>query len=195
VRGLVGMAVSVVSLLVSAPQAVADIGPYCASSGVPKAERKALARADFAFEGLVVDGRPAGQRGESPILVSPLTFEVLRWLKGEEDLYGFPVGSKVLIRRVWDANYLTFVKRAVLDSFHPRITTRVPGEIVATDGQRWRIYAVNQDGINLTCSRWLGSHPIVQRKAKRWPFLLVVGVILISIVGLGVTRARKPSSL
>jgi hypothetical protein len=40
---------------------------------------------------------------------------------------------------------------------------RVSGEIEATRGQAWRIYVLNEEGINFTATTCLGSHVLAGR--------------------------------
>ena len=143
--------------------ATADIS-LCASLRVPRGDAEALERATFAFDGVVVDGRRVPGSPRTSVLVSPFTFRVLRWLKGGS-FYGFPTRNGELVRRVWDAAYATHPE-TLLEEYHPTIQTRIRGEIVATRGETWRVFAMSADGINFTCTQWLGSHRLASNASR-----------------------------
>jgi hypothetical protein len=205
---LLVMAVLAVSIMfVLAPPASSDIGA-CADVEPPRTEAQALSRAFYAFDGVVVGGRtvrdPATGRN---VLVSPLTFRVIRNLKLDVDVadYGRRRPSGELVITMWDAKYAhtarefergtPSLKRRVLHHQGPDV--RLPGELATERGARWRIYGTFQVG-NWTATTCMGSHPL-QGSAPRTPpgsgfpsprLWLPVGLCAVAIALLG-WRARR----
>ena len=131
--------------------ASADIS-LCSRYPVPTDPARALARATFAFDGVVVAGRSVRASGGTE-LVSPLSFRVTRWIKGS-------LGLEVV--RIWDGRYERLPDR-VLSRYSTHLGQRFPGDLVASSGQAWRIYGIDENGVNFTCANYLGSHPIESR--------------------------------
>jgi hypothetical protein len=58
-----------------------------------------------------------------------------------------------------------------------------PGEIRAALGERWRVFATNENGVNFTCTEYLGSHPLSREtrgepstsSSSRWLWMLIAG--------------------
>jgi hypothetical protein len=140
-------------LVVSDPTARADVA-LCRSFPTPSSEAEALRRAPFAFDGVAVGGRRIV--GSGGALISPLTFRVIRWIKGDRS-HGVVLSSGVERIQLWDGRYARLPDR-LLESYSRRLQARFPGEIVARRGQRWRVYATNESGVNFTCTNLLGSH-------------------------------------
>lgn len=144
------------------PPASADIGA-CPSTEPPRNQSEAIDRAALAFDGVVVDGRelPGSTEGT---LVSPLVFRVSRDVKGAAASYGRRSSSGDVFVTVWDAGYWRpALRRKVLESGQD---VTVPGEIEATRGQAWRVYVLNEEGVNFTATTCLGSHVLARRPAS-----------------------------
>jgi hypothetical protein len=143
-------------LAIPTARARADVA-LCGSFPTPRSDARALERAPFAFDGVAVAGR-AAESNRRAGLVSPLTFRVTRWIKGDRSHeVALPSGDEGV--RIWDGRYARLSDR-ILESYDQSVTTRIPGELVARPGQAWRIYATQENGVNFTCTNLLGSHPL-----------------------------------
>lgn len=145
-----------VTIVGLASTSLADVGA-CRDTAPPRSESEALDRAGFAFDGVVVGGRPLVDATGGKVLVSPLRFRVIRPIKG--NLADYESGSSgSLIITVWDAAYASRnLKQRVLHDRGP--DHPLSGEIAVSAGDRWRIYALSQVG-NWTAKICLGSHPL-----------------------------------
>jgi hypothetical protein len=150
------LAVSVVSLVPS--PASADIRA-CREMKPPQTEAEAVSRSGFAFDGVVAGGRAVRDPTTGrELLVSPLTFRVIRSIKGRVLDYGQRTSSGAILIEVWDAEYsLRSLKSKVERHRGPDV--RISGELATVREARWRIYALNQAG-NWTATSCLGSHPL-----------------------------------
>jgi hypothetical protein len=151
----VGTALALVILL-PPKDARADVA-VCASFPPPASDGQALRRAPFAFDGVVVAGRQASASAAGGELVSPLTFRVVRWVKGGPSSASLPFGTRRI--HLWDGRYAR-LPLEVLQRYSTDVQPRFPGEIAAQRGQTWRIYGTNENGVNFTCTNLLGSHPL-----------------------------------
>lgn len=165
---MVLLAALLASRLIFAGQpAQADI-VLCPKLPSPATMTQALDRSAFAFDGVAVGGReiPSPNRLES--LVSPLTFRVVRWVKGSFSLWGDVLPSGAVVVRIWDARY-GHLPKDLLQSYSLKVDTRFSGEMIVAKGQEWRIFAANEDGINYTCTEYLGSHEIAAERTQSSP--------------------------
>jgi uncharacterized protein len=175
-------AVASALLLAGAGDARADVA-LCASHPPPSSDAQALRRAPIAFEGVAVGGRRVRGADGHLSMVSPLTFRVTQWIKGDR-----PNGGDV---RVWDGRYARLPDH-VLRAAAPRVARRFPGEIVAGPGQAWRVYATEENGVVFTCTNLLGSHPLTPPRtaneqrtdATRRPLTLFLVGLAVALAGL-----------
>jgi hypothetical protein len=175
-------ATSMISLIAS--PASADIRA-CREMKPPQTEAEAHGRAGFAFDGVVVEGRTVqDQTGGRNVLVSPLTFRVIRSLKGRVLDYGERTSSGAILIEVWDAEYsLRNLKEKVVRQRGP--DARIPNELASVRGAKWRIYALNQAG-NWTATTCLGSHPLGTPNSQRGSGLPRPWVLfLVGLAGIG----------
>jgi hypothetical protein len=140
-------------------RASADIGPTCPSIAPPRDEEQAIHRSAFAFNGVIVGGRPLPGTTDGT-LISPLVVRVVDVLKSLDPpgSYGRRSSAGDLLVTVWDAVYYRAADRA--DAVGAGSGPRFPGEIEASDGQLWRIYVDREGGVNFTATTCLGSHQI-----------------------------------
>lgn len=145
-------------ILLTATPASADIRA-CREMNPPQTEAEALSRSGFAFDGVVAGGRTVRDPTTGrELLVSPLTFRVIRSIKGRVFDYGQRTSSGAILIEVWDAEYsLRSLKSKVVRHRGPDV--RISGELATVREARWRIYALNQAG-NWTATSCLGSHPL-----------------------------------
>jgi hypothetical protein len=153
VRVSAGSVLAILWLILGSWAARADIA-LCPMYSKPASDTVALRRSASAFEGVVIAGRKAGNG--SSALISPLSFRVTRWFKGW-NLFSTTLPSGVAVVRMWDGRYAR-LPATVLESYSQELRRTFPGEIRTRLGQRWRIYATNENGVNFTCTEYLGSH-------------------------------------
>jgi hypothetical protein len=204
---LVALGPTVLVFAIGTGAARADIA-LCAAFPTPSTEAQALRRAPFAFDGVVVGGRQANEPTRGPELVSPLTFRVTRWIKGEPSGIALPSGAEEV--HIWDGRYARLPDE-LLKRYSARLDRRVPGEIMALPGQTWRVYGTNENGVNFTCTNMLGSHPVrasapvvpsspaslapndSSPPAARWSLGVVLGLVVVGLVALLALAATGPS--
>jgi hypothetical protein len=201
---IVSTSLACLALVLFGLPAFADIGA-CAEVQPPQNEARALERAGFAFDGVVIGGREVqdpttGQQ----VLVSPLRFRVIRSVKGNVADYAKTLPSGSVIVTLWDAQYANQgLRRQVRHQEGP--DERLPEELATQLGARWRIYGLSGFG-NWTATTCLGSHPIkrssVQTSPKPessrsfvWLLVLLVGFGSICVIGWRIVRARRSRSM
>jgi hypothetical protein len=189
-RVWVGTGLAIMWLILSGQPAQADIA-LCPTYPKPPSDRVALSRSASAFEGVVIAGRRAG--AGSSALISPLTFRVSRWLKGRGNT------SDASRFQVWDGRYARFPDR-VLSTYSVNVRKTFPGEIRTALGDRWRIFATNENGVNFTCREYLGSHPLSRQSMEApttgfsgWPVVLIAvgGGTVLALLTAKVLAARR----
>jgi hypothetical protein len=157
---------SALTIFLAAP-ARADVA-LCASFPTPS-DAEALRRAPFAFDGVAIGGREVNDPDGGTVLVSPLTFRVSRWIKGDAS-YGVPLPSGAEDVSIWDGRYAR-LPGGPLKAYSIDVHRRFAGEMVVRPGEAWRIYGTNENGVNFTCTNLLGSHPLGPRTSQTPPSL------------------------
>jgi hypothetical protein len=158
VRHVIALGVtSAILMVIAGRPSRADVA-LCGSFPVPHSDAQALRQAPFAFDGVAIKGRVEVDPTGGTALVSPLTFRVTRWIKGESShAITLPTGAEGIL--IWDGRYARLPEK-LLEGYSVDVERRFPGELTAFPGQRWRIYATTENGINFTCTNLLGSHPL-----------------------------------
>jgi hypothetical protein len=191
-----------------AAAARADIGA-CQEVRPPRNDREALARAPFAFDGIVVGGRLMRGAGTGQtLLASPLVFRVTRWVTDPGWLesnvrkrYVTEISPGRLQITIWDAAYARgSLLRATERGHGP--DEPLAGEILTTRGAAWRIYALAEGGVLWTSARCLGAHPITLRSeasprgrasnaAWPWPTVAGAGILVVALGALLATSLSR----